>query len=80
MASLAVMVVWIEVAEASLALTSDWISALQSMLDEFVVPVVVIVLDEPDVEAVDAEDVALLTVMLLIPPCEETGRPTAGPL
>ncbi len=77
------MVVWIEVAEASLALTSDWINALQSMLDEFVVPVVVIVLDEPDVEAVepvDAEDVALLTVMLLIPPCEEAGRPTAGPL
>lgn len=64
MASLLVIVVEIVVAWASLAFTAEVISALQSMLVDVVVPVVV---TEEAVELVAAVLVLELTLVTLLP-------------
>jgi hypothetical protein len=64
---LAVMLVVIVVAAASLALTCPVISAFQSMLEDVDVPVVVMLLDEVLLVVV-AADVALLTEVMMEAP------------
>jgi hypothetical protein len=61
LAWLLVIVVEIDVACASLALTAAWISALQSMVEVLLVPLVVTELEE--FEVVVGVEVALETVM-----------------
>jgi len=76
-----VIEVEIVVAVASLAFTAEVINALQSMLVDVVVPVVVTdeLLDE--VELVDVPRVLELTLVILVPAPsrEEPGRHQAGP-
>ncbi len=83
MASLLVIVVEIVVAWVSLAFTADVISALQSMLVEVVVPVVVtdVLLDEVEL-AVDVLLVLELTLVTLLPDPSQggAGRHHAGPV
>ena len=63
LAWLLVILVWMVVARASLALTSDVISAFQSTLDVVLVPVVDVEFVELVLEVdVDAVEVVLLTV------------------
>jgi hypothetical protein len=80
---LAVIFLEMTVAGASLAWTAAWISLSQSMVDERLLPEVVIVLDEPDefdeFDELELEE-ALLTVMTDGPSWKSPGRHHAGPV